>query len=271
MIRQIQIMGFEGDQVHLEISFVKEMQEKIYQSISHSYLNKYFHVPQLDSDKLYLLLSVLKSKNFPTKKMESVAKTVMYIQVALDSHDLVKNDLEGQKYNLLEQKEQQLTVLAGDYYSGLYYRTLSFLPEIPLIKQLASAIKIINEQKIRVYKVEITSLEDFFLSMQQIETLLYQKLASFYQLSDFEMIATNWLHMNQILKNKEKYINYMIENRLINMNNVDDDPRALAENRLYQYIQELDDQLKKYVKNDALIKQFSKINDTYLKNLQLRL
>lgn len=257
-------MGFEGDQVHLEESFVKEMQEKIYQSMYHSYLYKYIQIPNIDADKLYLLLSVLKAKNLPIEIMESIAKTVMFIQVALDSHDLVKNDMEYEKSNITTLKEQQLTVLAGDYYSGLYYKTLSHLPEIPLIKQLALAIKIINEQKIRVYKVEIKSFDDYMMSMQQIETVLYQKLASYYQLSDYEIISTNWLHTNHILKNKEKYIGYLIENNLIEISN--EDPKLFAENKLNQYIQKLNEQLPKYIENETVYNKF--IKTSFVKNFE---
>lgn len=256
-------MGFEGDQVHLKESFVEEMREKINRSMFHSYLNKYIQVPSLDPDKFYILLSVLKSKNLPIEKMESIAKTVVYIQAALDTHDLVKNDSEVLKTNLTEQKEQQLTVLAGDYYSGLYYRTLSHLPEISLIKQLASAIKIINEQKIRVYKVEVESLEDFLTSMQQIETILYQKLASYYQLSDYEIISTNWLYVNQIFKWKDKYIDYIVNNNLLNITKANVDLKYLVEERLNQYIKELYHQLPKYIKNESLLNKFKNMNKYY--------
>ena len=103
--------------------------------------------------------------------METIALTVMLIQIALDTHDFVKNDDE----EIESMEVQQLTVLAGDFYSGLYYKELSYLPNIHLIRCLAEAIKIINENKIRVYQREITTFEDFMHSMKIIETSLYKK------------------------------------------------------------------------------------------------
>ena len=58
---------------------------------------------------------------------------IMLMYIALDTHDNVSNT------NVMMRtvyKCNQLTVLAGDYYSGLYYKLLAKLGDIKMIKVL---------------------------------------------------------------------------------------------------------------------------------------
>ena len=44
-------------------------------------------------------------------------------------------------------KQQQLTVLSGDYFSGIHYRLLASMPEFGFIRSLSETIGQINEMK----------------------------------------------------------------------------------------------------------------------------
>ena len=44
------------------------------------------------------------------------------------------NDVSNTLLEMNSMKDRQLTVLAGDYYSGLYYKYLSEIEDIHLIK-----------------------------------------------------------------------------------------------------------------------------------------
>ena len=51
-------------------------------------------------------------------------------------------------------KVRQLTVFAGDYYSGLYYKHLAKVGNISIIRMLSEGVKDINEHKVIVYHKE---------------------------------------------------------------------------------------------------------------------
>ena len=51
-------------------------------------------------------------------EMQNYALSTMLIQIALDTHEHISNES-------VEEKNRQLTVLAGDYFSGLYYKLLA--------------------------------------------------------------------------------------------------------------------------------------------------
>lgn len=249
-------MGFEGDFVRLSKTYINEWKEKVYSKIYHPYLSNEIELAKIDDDKFYLLLSILQSKNISEREKENIAYSIMFIQIALDTHDLVKNDNEKIK----SQKEQQLTVLAGDFYSGLYYRTLSLIPDINLIKSLAGAIKIVNENKIKVYTKEIKTFEEFMNSMQRIETVLYQTLAQYLKAQQFECISSDWLHLNQIIKEKEKYKRYLLNNETIF--NREFQVEQINE-MINQYTQNIKTRLVRYGNEQIDIEQFLHITSQY--------
>ncbi|MCU9613710.1 heptaprenyl diphosphate synthase component 1 [Caldibacillus lycopersici] len=190
-------------------TMIHSMEEKILEEINHPYLTKQIDLPPINSDKLRILLSILLSQNLSELEVEKYIITVLLIQIALDTHDLVKNDEE-----YMPHKKRQLTVLAGDYFSGLYYKTLAQIPNVKLVKSLAEGIKIVNENKISIYKNEIATVNDYLASLQQIETALFQQVASFFQDSIWALISKNLLHMNQIIRSKDKLKAYILSNKL---------------------------------------------------------
>lgn len=118
-----------------------ELKDDIQQALYHPYIFKHVEPPVVDDEKLLLLCSITDETNNEIRK-ETIIST-MLVQTALDIHerilyvDLVTNN----------HKARQLTVLAGDYYSSLYYERLTAVNEQQLIRLLADGIKEINELK----------------------------------------------------------------------------------------------------------------------------
>src|SRR5690606_19602496 len=105
--------------------------------------------------------------------------TTMLVQVALDIHEEIPDD-NGDNIDV----KYQLSILAGDYYSGLYYSMLAEIEERSFISLLASAIKQINELKMKNYYLQSDSVEMYWSLKKQINSRLIQSIAEHFQVVD---------------------------------------------------------------------------------------
>lgn len=229
-------MGIEGDAVLISEKILWETKQKILEEISHPYLKKQLEFPKIDETILQIVLYFLSSKELPPKNIMDYSKSVMLIQMALDIHDLVPiDDL------ICERQNSQLQVLAGDYYSGLYYKILAEVPNIELIRYLAEGIHIVNEKKVSIYNREVTSALEYVTSMQRVETAVFQKLAAFLQDEVWELLISKWIHLHQIVNKREQYEQYILKNELPleNDKNLPAKEQKEASEWLERYIQQL--------------------------------
>ncbi|MCM3617376.1 heptaprenyl diphosphate synthase component 1 [Sutcliffiella horikoshii] len=186
---------------HIHISLIKE---KLHNLITHPYLIKHIEYPVIDEDKLLLLYSVLESIEMSEETKEQYILSTMLVQIALDTHDMVTNAKTGQ----LEEndaKSRQLTVLAGDYYSGLYYRLLADVNDISMIKTLAHSIKQINEHKIAYYHKELEGIENLMDSLGKIESSLIQAVSSYFSNTLLKDLSVNFLLLKRLIHERKYF------------------------------------------------------------------
>ncbi|ADH06161.1 heptaprenyl diphosphate synthase [Bacillus thuringiensis BMB171] len=173
------------------------------EKLRHPYFINYIEEPFIDEEKIALLYGALKSANLHIEQIEHYVVTIMLVQIALDTHERVSNKAGEEEIEF--HKCRQLTVLAGDYYSGLYYYLLSMNRDIVLIRALAEGIKEINEHKIMLYQKAHETTDDIMKSIVTIESALLQKTCDHFQLSHWKPFITYVLGGNRLQKEIQLY------------------------------------------------------------------
>lgn len=184
------------DCFHLEASIKHYVEEKL----SYSYLQKYIDSPQIDEDRIsFLVLPFTKGEQvLKEEEIIRLISTVMLIQIGLDTHEKVTNSPSESL------KERQLTVLAGVYFSGQYYKILSELENVSLINQLAQAIKIVNESKISLYKQEYFSVQQILESVKTIESAIINSFFEHYDTSQWKELVCEAMFLRRMVYEEKK-------------------------------------------------------------------
>ena len=178
--------------------------ELLLEKLSHPYLLEHVEAPFIDDDRLLLLTSLMEQQEVNQEKAKNYTVTTMLLQIALDTHEQVHNSQPGEEDK--SHKRRQLTVLAGIYFSGLYYKLLADMDDIKMIKLLASGVKEVNEQKILLYQKEAEAIDKLMESVKLIESALLGKVADHLDASEWFEFASNWLFVKRLLSEETKFI-----------------------------------------------------------------
>lgn len=197
---------------------IKKMIDK---KIHHPYIEQHIEKPFIDLDKIAILLEIYNDLSIDEQQRNEHIISIMLVQVALDTHDLVTNESE----DLSDDFKRQLFVLAGDYYSGLYYKTLAEIEENDLVQTLANAIKQINEAKMSLYQYEITTWAQLMVTLEIIEATLLTNVANMHKLSDIHaqyvcdrlLINRLYRECEAIKQHRFSYIQQYMERNLLNV------------------------------------------------------
>jgi heptaprenyl diphosphate synthase len=185
---------------HTIIKKVSEVKALIEQKVLHPYLLQHIEVPVIDEDKLLLLVSRMEGLGLSHNEQMNYALTAMLVQIALDTHEHVTN-----KKVSFDLKERQLTVLAGDYYSGLYYKHLAESDDILMIRALANGIKEVNENKILFYQKDFPSMDHLLTSVMNIEASLLARFSDYFGGSPWKPFAEGFLLLKRLLTERKLY------------------------------------------------------------------
>lgn len=156
------------------VQYEREIRSHIYDS----FVWRHIEEPVIDEDKLAVFLAILSHSDVEEQSLTNYILSIMLMQIALDTHENVTNDMN--KEDSHELRKRQLTILAGDYYSGLYYHILARTEDVSFIKEFSRGIQVINESKVELYRSKEASAEFLFSHMESIETVLAEKTAAYF-------------------------------------------------------------------------------------------
>jgi heptaprenyl diphosphate synthase len=169
----------------------------IEEQLHHSYLKEFIDQPYIDRNRInFLLLPFMNGQRMVTQQEMKWISTAMFLHVALETHE---------KVTISEQdslKERQLTVLAGVYFSSLYYKTLAETEDVGLIEVLSSAIKKINECKISMYKEECTSIGELMEDVRVIETSIAAHFYEFFHQKEWVPLLSDTFLYNRLIQER---------------------------------------------------------------------
>lgn len=154
---------------------VNSIKKKLQQKCFHPFLHKHIEPPAFDVDQILLMAYSIRESNLAEEEREASIMATMLANLALDTHENVSDPN-------ISMKARQLMVLAGDYYSGMYYSLLSEYRNIELIKSLAFAIKTINEHKINIIHLTDESINSYLESVKKIESGLLEQFCIHFQI-----------------------------------------------------------------------------------------
>ncbi|MFC4078092.1 heptaprenyl diphosphate synthase component 1 [Salinithrix halophila] len=113
-----------------------------------SYLEKNLRQPEVPVFLVQLLQLMMRTRSLPAGRIRLYCVTAALVQMGLNIHETVTTDREGTGRGM---RTRQLSVLAGDYFSSLFYRELADHGEIEGITRLSQAISDVNEAKMALY------------------------------------------------------------------------------------------------------------------------
>jgi heptaprenyl diphosphate synthase len=192
--------------IHLQDFQLKiaHVTEQLTKSLFHPYLRENIAAPVIDEDKVLLLVSLLDELGMKEIDIVHYSVTTMLLQIALDTHEHVQNSSPGEEPPNM--KERQLTVLAGTYYSGLFYKKLAGTGDIELIANLASGVKEVNEHKISVYHKDSEAIDVLMNSVMLIESCLVGKVADSFGANAWKEFAANLLFVKRMNQEENKFL-----------------------------------------------------------------
>ena len=175
---------------------IAQFKTKISGHIRPRALRQHTGEPELREDRLFFLLLPFLNGDKWNDEQEQSAVSVALIYSALAAHDQIE-ELNASS------KSQQLTVLAGDYYSGLYYQLLAKIGNVELIRTLSNGVIGISENKASVYGNVTQSFQGWMQTIQTIESLSIEQYYGHFSNSQYQSLARHGLQIYRIQQELE--------------------------------------------------------------------
>ena len=191
----------KGDGMSVIHRLTADIKEQFFEKTNDSFVQSIISHPTFNEEAAYILTACLVSKGYSEEEIQYKILATLLIQTALDTHDHVGNENELQPLI-----NKQLTVLAGDFYSGLYYKILADQNDIGFIRMIAKGTQEVNENKIRFIQMDYDQISEFIDIVRNIETSIAQKVCDFVQAAPWKTLISNLLLFMRLLTEKRNWL-----------------------------------------------------------------
>lgn len=191
----------KGDGMNVIHRLTADIKEQFFEKTNDSFVQSIINHPTFNEEAAYILTACLVSKGFSEEETQYKILAALLIQTALETHDRVGNDDELQPLI-----NKQLTVLAGDFYSGLYYKILADQNDIGFIRTIAKGTQEVNENKIRFIQMDYNNIDEFIDIIRNIETSIAQKVCDFVHAAQWKTLISNLLLFIRLLTEKRNWV-----------------------------------------------------------------
>lgn len=181
---------------------VFSIKRSFYHLIKHPYFDLYLADPPVDEDKIRFMFAMLEGDDIPNKDVELYTIASLLVQAALDIHESIPLHNESASY---ERRKGQLEILAGDYYSSLYYYLLAKHNKMSMIQVFSNTIQEINESKMLIYKNDNTPSEKIEENTVFIESILIRKIASHFGRDEWNEIMKDFFYLKRLLLERKEW------------------------------------------------------------------
>ncbi|MBC2271144.1 heptaprenyl diphosphate synthase component 1 [Listeria welshimeri] len=156
---------------------LKEVEQLVHEQAVYQYLQENNEGGQMDKDQMLFLHEAISGSDLTDAAAHRVVSATLYMILAHDTHEKID---EPDDIIQLTRKEQELTVLAGDFYSALYYRTLAELEMIPLLRALQSGVQETNTAKTNIYQLHVATDEEYLTQLTMTNAAIFTKFAKYF-------------------------------------------------------------------------------------------
>lgn len=156
---------------------LKEVEQLVHEQAVYQYLEENNEGGQMDKDQMLFLHEAISGSDLTDVSAYRVVSATLYMILAHDTHEKID---EPDDVVQMTRKEQELTVLAGDFYSALYYRTLAELEMIPLLRALQSGVQETNTAKTNIYQLHVATDEEYLTQLALTNAAIFSKFAKYF-------------------------------------------------------------------------------------------
>lgn len=152
--------------------------EMAHKYVGYDMITNHTALPEYPVARVRLLYMFLNLRaNGKVGAHETSALAAFLVQLGLDTHDMI--DVDSTCKAEQSMRSRQLKVLAGDYFSSLFYELLSKAGQIELVSSMSSAICEVNRLKVGLYSrlKKLLPAEEYLKECTYIKMGLFQSFS----------------------------------------------------------------------------------------------